>query len=120
MKRLSDYKNEEAIELWANLLDPIVNIFKDGEVIKNIREGKSALEKAQTILRLHKKDAANLILAIDPTPITGLNLIVRLTDVLLEIENSEEFGDFFGSRRPGTMEKESSGSVMENTGEEEK
>ena len=34
MKRLSDYKNEDAIELWANMLDPILNIFQDNEVRK--------------------------------------------------------------------------------------
>jgi hypothetical protein len=120
MKRLSDYKGEDAIELWADLLDPITDIFKDPEVLNGIKEGKNTIEKAQYILKKHKKNAVKMILAIDPTPINGLNLIVRLVDVLMEIENSEEFGDFFGSPRPGTMENVSSGSVMESTGAEGK
>lgn len=120
MKRLSDYKNEEAIELWANLLDPIIHIFQDKEMQAAIKNGKSPLEKAKTVLLTHKSDAVAIILAIDPTPITGLNLVVRLVDVLMEIENSEEFGSFFGSPHPGMKEEESSGSAMENTEEEEK
>lgn len=115
MKRLSDYKNEDAIELWANMLDPILNIFQDDEVRKGVYGAKSALEKAQTILRLHKTDAANLLLTIDPTPITGLNIITRLIDILTEIENSEEFGSFFGSQQQGMTESVSSGSATENT-----
>lgn len=117
MKRLSDYVNEDAIDLWANLLDPICNIFQDEEVRKGVFSGASVLEKAQTILRLHKKDAVNLLLAIDPTPVNGLNLITRLLDVLTEIENSEEFGSFFGSQRQAVTEDESSGSAMVNTEE---
>ena len=119
MKRLSDYKNEDAIELWAKLLDPIINIFKDKEMQASMRAQKSALEKAKLVLLSHKSDAVTIILAIDPTPITGLNLGVRLVDVLMEIENSEEFGSFFGSPHPGMKEEESSGSVTENTEEEE-
>ena len=114
MKRLSDYKNEDAIELWADLLEPILNIFEDEEVRKGVIGEESALRKAQTILRLHKGDATRLLLRIDPTPITGLNIITRLIDVLSEIENSEEFGSFFGSQRQG-KEDASFGSAMENT-----
>lgn len=114
MKRLSDYKNEDAIELWADLIDPIMNIFQDDEVRKGVVGEESALKKAQTILRLHKKDAAALLLRIDPTPITGLNIITRLLDILSEIEHSEEFGSFFGLQGQKT-EGESFGSATENT-----
>lgn len=120
MKRLSDYKNEEAIELWVDLMDPILNIFEDEEVRRGVIGEASALRKAQTILRLHKGDAVKLLLRIDPTPVTGLNIITRLIDVLSEIENSEEFGSFFGSHRQGVTEDESSGSATENTEGEEK
>ena len=44
MKRLSDYQGEEAIELWADLLDPISDILTDKEkledqrILQNIRQ----------------------------------------------------------------------------------
>ena len=111
MKKLTDYKGEEAIELWADLLDPLTNIFSDKEVQDSIVTGASALSKAQTILKTHKNDAVTILLKIDPTPIDGLNLIARLLSLVLEIEHSEVFADFFGSAQPEKTESETSGSV---------
>lgn len=112
MKKLSDYKNEEAIELWANILDPVTRIFQD----KALKGTGTMAEKASKIMKLHPKEASEIVLAIDPTPITGLNFIARILGLLIEIENAEEFADFFGSAQPEMMVDVSSGSAMENTG----
>lgn len=116
MKKFSDYKDEEAIELWADLIDPIGDIFSDPDVSKYIKSGASTLKKAQMLLKMKKKAAVQIILRVDPTPIDGLNLIIRLVDVLLEIENSEDLSGFFDSARQGMSSSESSGSVTANTG----
>jgi len=116
MKRLSDYQGEAAIELWAELLEPIGAVLQDEEVRNALSEkGTSTMHKVQAILKTHKADASKILLTIDPTPLTGLNIIARLLDLVLEVENSEEFAGFFGSVQQRT-EEESSGSVTANTG----
>ena len=117
MKRLSDYKGEEAIELWADLLEPIGAIIQDAEVRKTLSSQGSAMQKVQALIKNHKGEAAQILLAIDPTPITGLNIVARLLDLVMEIERSEEFSGFFDSAQQ-TTEGESSGSVTEIVKEE--
>ena len=97
MKKLSDYKGEEAIDLWINLLEPITKITSDENVARVFRSKKPIVERAKTILDSHKSEACEILLAIDPTPIDALNLIIRLVDLLIEIESHEELKHFFTS-----------------------
>ena len=114
MKRLSDYENEEAIDLWADLLDPITNILSDPEVAKVARSGAQPLAIAKQIVHDHKKEASEILLRIDPTPVNGLNLIVRVLDVIMEIEESPEIMGFLGSSEENASPK-SSTSAMAST-----
>ena len=120
MVRLTDYEDEEAIELWADLLDPISNIINDANIANVIRSGKTRLVIAQEILKKHKKEAEQILLRIDPEPINGLNFVVRLIEILADIGNNEEIKPFFGYAAQEKMEQESSGSAMVNTEAEEK
>ena len=113
MKRLSDYKGEEAIDLWMELLEPIIKITSDNQVANTFRTNVPIISKAQTIVKLHKKEAVEILTKIDPTPIDGLNLIIRLVDLLIEIEEHEELKSFFSVAE---TEGESSNSAMESTG----
>lgn len=92
MKRLSDYHDEDAIELWADLLEPISRIMKNIE----IGEDEASIDIARKVLKTNKEDACKLLLRIDETPITGLNLLVRLVDIINEVVNDKELSDFLG------------------------
>ena len=120
MKKLSDYQGEQAIELWADLLVPLTNIFGDPKM-QNVFTGKMPrIKKAQKILTAHKEDTEAILLKIDPTPLNGLNIVVRLVNLILEIENSEEIKGFFASARQASAATTSSGDVTETTTENEK
>ena len=41
MKKLSDYKGDDAIELWADLLDPLTVIFTDHDFRQAVQNNKS-------------------------------------------------------------------------------
>ena len=112
MKRLSDYTDEEAIDLWADLLEPITTILKDPEV-QSLKE-EAPIDIAKGMIALHKSEVTEILLRIDPTPITGLNLIVRVIDIIMEIEESPEIMGFFDSSSPSEPKK-SSGSATANT-----
>ena len=96
MKKLSDYKGDEAIELWADLLEPMAAIINDTDVAKVVKSGKDKLSIVNTILKSHKADAEKILLRIDPEPLDGLNIIVRLIELLVEIGKRDDIKSFFG------------------------
>ena len=119
MKKLTDYKDDDAIELWADLLNPLSVILTDDKIRKLTRSGASKIVIAKEILKKHKKEATAILLRIDDTPLDGLNLIMRVVGVITEIGSNAEIRRFFGYAEQGKTEKESSGSATENTEEEE-
>ena len=119
MKRLEDYKGAEALELWADLLDPLMEILTDDDIKKVTQSGQSSAKIASTILKNHSKAAEEILLRIDPEPIDAFNVVLRLISLLAEIGKSEEMKSFFGFAVQAKTEKESSGSPMESTGADE-
>ena len=120
MKKLSDYKGDDAIELWADLLDPLIGILTDSKIRDVVQSGRPKIEIAKEILKDHKEEATEIMLRIDPEPINGLNIVLRLVNILADIGQSDEIKSFFGYAEQEQMESESSISVMENTEAEEK
>lgn len=119
MKRLSDYKDEDAIELWADLLEPVAKILADRQIIMMYRGGKTKAELAKYILKTHKTEAVEILVRIDSTPINALNVAARLMALLADVGNNKELMSFFDSAGQEMMDKGSSGSATENTGAEE-
>ena len=118
MKKLSDYKGEEAIELWANILDPAVEIVGDKKIAAMIRKKFPMIVVAREAIKTYPKEVCNLLLAIDPTPLDGINIITRLVNVIKEVSEDETIRSFFGSSA-GNTEGTPSGSAMEITEEGE-
>ena len=116
MKRLSDYKGEEAIELWVDLIDEFYEILKDDNLTEYAKGSK--IRFASEILKTHKKEVSNILLRIDDTPLNGLNILTRVVDVVNEITESPELMSFFGAQGQ-KEEKEPSGSATETTKEKE-
>lgn len=108
MKKLSDYKGDEAIELWADMLMPITRIITDKKIQK-VYKTKSRMEVAAEILKLHAKDTTDILLRIDPTPLNGLNTIVRIVELIVDFEKADELKSFFGSAGQAQTASESSG-----------
>ena len=96
MKKLSDYEGEEAILLWADLLDYITTIFQDKEVLEAVKGGKAKFKIAEVMLKTHKKECEAILLRIDPTPLNGLNIIIRLVEVIKEVGSDPTIQSFFG------------------------
>lgn len=115
MKKLSDFKGEEAIELWADLLDPLTKILSDDEVKKVVQSGKAPLIIAKEILKSHSEETKEILLRIDPEPVTGLNIIIRLVALLADIGTSPDVKSFFGYAVQAQTDSASSGLPTENT-----
>lgn len=119
MKKFSDYKDDDAIDLWADLLEPITKLVQDKEVKKVVTSGKSKIVIAKTLIQGHKKEVIEILQRIDDTPIDGLNLIIRVIDLLSDIGEHEEIKSFFGFADEEQTDEEPSGSPMESTEDEE-
>lgn len=119
MKKLSDYKGEEALQLWSDLLDSFVDIMSDKEIADSLRARKPALLSAKLIVEKKPKEAIKILTRIDDTEIDGLNLLTRLASLVLEIVNDSTLQSFFGFAPAVRLEKTPTGSAMENTEEKE-
>lgn len=119
MKKLSDYKGEDAMELWGDLIELFVPILADKEIANIVGSGQPKLMIAKAILSKHKADAEKILLRIDDTPINGLNLVIRLVAIITEIGRDETVKSFFGFAEQATTEEESTGSHTESTEEDE-
>jgi hypothetical protein len=115
MRKLSDFKGDEAIELWADLIDPLSIILTDTNIRDVVQSGQPKMAIAKEILKLHSQEAVDIMLRIDPTPIDGLNVILRLVALLADIGENEEIKSFFGYAEQAKTESESFGSPMVNT-----
>lgn len=115
MKRLSDYKNEEAIDLIADLLEPIAVIIN---AIRTEKEGcKTKVELVSKLIKDHKNEVKSILLRIDPTELTAINIVSRMTSFLMDMQADEDMLYFFNSAA-NEMENTSSGGVTETTTEE--
>lgn len=115
MKKLSDYQGEAAIDLWADLLEPLTVLLGDEGIKNAVRAGKPKTEIAKEILKNHKKEASEILLRIDPEPINGLNLVLRLVAVITDIGKNEEIASFFGYAVQANQEENAFGSATEST-----
>ena len=60
-------------------------------------------------------EAVEILLRIDPEPIDGLNLILRLVALITDIGKNNEVRGFFGYAEQAKTDSESGGSATENT-----
>lgn len=97
MKKLSDYKGEDALELWGDLVEPIMIMLADEEVQKIYKSGKPKVFIATELLKVHKKEISQILLRIDPTPLDGMNIVVRLVELLTDFSKIPEIASFFES-----------------------
>lgn len=118
MKRLSDYKGEEAIELWADLLDPVTALLANPNV-KKATKG-SMLDIAKTLMKESPKAVEEILLRVDDTPVDGLTIPFRILNLLNEMNENEALRGFFSSAEQEKTAEESSGSATENTEADEK
>ena len=115
--RLSDFENEEALDLLADIIEPASEIMKDQEIVDIFRSGKPVLLAVAKVLKNHKKSAIEIVAAMhreEPGKVR-FNAITLANDVL-EILNDPQIQQVFTSQSQN-KENTSSGSAMENTEE---
>ena len=112
--RLSDIKGEKALDVIADLLDPVAEIMGDKEISEILQSGKAPIKAIKLALKNHKRAVLDMMAAIDgEDPETYQPSIFVLPKRLLELLNDPEVQRLFGSQEQ-TSDGISSGPVQEN------
>lgn len=121
--RLSEIKGENAIDVIADLLDPLTLILADPEIKKVAKSNVDVLTQAKFILKKHKKAVLEILAILDQTPVEEfqpslLELPKMLVDLINDIKENEELSSLFQSQ--GQMITDAPfGPVTQNTEETE-
>ena len=117
MKKLSEYKNEEALDLLADIIEPVSFILADKEFVEKLRTNR--ISAIQHVIKEHKKGVLSILATLEGVPVEEYECtIFTLPITLINMMNDPDLLDFFKSQGL-KIEEESSGSAMENTEEEQ-
>ena len=112
--KLSDIKGEKALDVMADLLDPISEIVTDSEIVNIIKSGVPKIKLVKPAIKNHKKAVIEILAILDGVPVEGYEInVLTLPLKILEILNDPMVEELFTSQGQ-MMESASSGSAMEN------
>lgn len=120
--KLSDIKGEEALDVLADLIEPVAIIMADKKVSNIYNSGQPKINLVKYIIKNHKSRVVEILAILDrkdPKEYEKDMSLLTLPIKLLELLNDEELISVFQSQGQN-MGQTSSGSVMENTEVEEK
>lgn len=101
--RLSEIKGENAIDVLADILDPLTEMLADPNVKKVARSKSPTLIKASKILKYQKKAVLEMLAILNQTPVDEFNpslleLPIMLVDLLNDVSENEELASLFQSQ----------------------
>ena len=113
--KLREYKGEEALDVLADLIDPITEICQDTDMIQMLQDNGKVSNACKMLLKNHKKQVIEIMAAIDRKDpdeyqINVFTLPMKLLDILNDPDVQKLFtsqgqqrdAKFFGS----ALEKE--------------
>lgn len=117
MRKLSEIKGEDALDVLADVLEPVSVIEQDEQFVKAVREKEfSKIEMVRYLLKNHKSEILKTMAIIDGKDVENYSpSIIELPVMLLDLLNDPDLLSLFTSQDTVT----SSGSVTENTEETE-
>lgn len=118
--KLSEFKDEAALELLAEIIEPASVLFSDAEVKKAIaaayKGGGSPAAAVSLMLKTHQREVLAIMAALDCVPLAEYHCnVLTLPTKLLEILNDEELMAFFVSQAEDMTQSASSGLHSENS-----
>jgi hypothetical protein len=125
--RLSEFKDEEALDLLADIIEPVGSILEDDEIAKIYEDNKSdgfgikaKLQTISVMIRNHKPEVIEILAKLNKKDVSEFHCnVLTLPKELLSLINDPIMQDFFASQVQNEGEI-SSAPVTENTEETEK
>lgn len=95
MRKLSEIKGEEALDVLAEIIEPAAQIFTD-ENVKKALKSESRIKAAKIILKDHKKAILALMAALEETPVEEYKpTLLSLPALILGVLNDPELQNLF-------------------------
>lgn len=114
--KISDFHGEEALDLFADLLEPASEIMTDKEFVEYTRAG-NAVKAVKTAIKEHKKAVIEILARLDGVEPDEYKVGVLTIPVkLLELVNDPALKDLF-MQQGQKKENAASGSATEPTAE---
>ena len=118
MKKLSEFKDDAALDVIANLIEPVIEICQDKDVATQFKAGKQGAAIA-TAIRAHKSAILAIMAALEEVPVEDYHCnMLTLPMDLMSLLNDEDMISFFKSQ--GLVTQGSSGSATVTTEESKK
>ena len=94
--RLSEIKGEQALDVLADIIEPVTAICLDEEIQSMVKSGVPTLKYIKPILKNHKKEIVEILAIIDGAdPATYEINALTLPVKLLELLNDPVFKELF-------------------------
>ena len=114
MKKLNEFRGEEALDLLADLIEPAAEIMTDKQLVALFRERNMA-KAASVAIKGHKRAVLQILALLNgEDPEAYAPSVFALPKMLLEVLNDPELVDLFSSQGQ-TEEQTNSGSATVNT-----
>jgi hypothetical protein len=123
MKKLSEFKDDEAMDVLVEILEPSANLIKNnkfklairGDKEKDIKPNK--MQAIKIAITENRKDVVKIMATLNETPVEDFHYnLLTLPKMMVELFNDKELIDFFQYRGETDLEIPS-GSATENTEE---
>lgn len=93
--KITDFKNEDAIELIADLIEPISEISTDKELVELLKKGNK-IKAIQQGLKNHKSSIIQILAILNGVPVEEYSCNpITITKDLLVILNDKELMEVF-------------------------
>lgn len=97
--KISEFKNEDAVDFLVDLIDPITEILSDKEVSEAYKAGNSKLHIAKLCLKKHKKEVIEILAMMDGKPVEEYSCTpITIIKDLIQLFNDKELIDFFSEQ----------------------
>ena len=116
--KLSEYKNEDALDLLADLIEPVSVLMTDKKLQKMISDKVQRVDVAKYLLKSHSKEIIAVLARLNGAEVYDANIMDILKQVL-DLINDPVLVDFFVSQ-VRNWGGEISTPAMENIEETEK
>lgn len=123
MKKISEFKDDEAMDVLVEILEPSANLISNERFKQAIRGDKekkikpNKLEAVKIAITENRKDVVKIMAVLNETPVEEFHYtLLTLPTMVLQLFNDKDLIDFFQYR--GEMDLAThSGSAMETTEE---
>lgn len=119
MKLLSDYKNEEALDLLVEILEPCTELLSDEATLKLLYSKGKRMDGVKLMIQNHKRAVIKILAALDGVPASEYECgFFVLPTRIIEVLNDKELLSFF-TEQQNQSSASASGSATESTEERE-